>query len=250
MPLAFIASTYADSTGDHSVHSHVMATLAAAVSDGSFTSAIQAAASRRRRLAAPGRRARRLSMTGATADTVVVATFSPTPVPSPVPTAPPSPAPSTLPIPLPTTPAPTLNPTPAPSFAPTPTPAPSFAPTSTPPPPTSSPTTITAQPVVPSVRPTPGPIASLPETGTAAPTAEDDGAGPTIALAVIVITAMVAVCCVALAGLAVAWRASKPSAIMNEPQHTMPPATAAVVSIAQPAEAQAVPNFATVHCDG
>ena len=47
--LAFIASTYADSGGDHSVHSHVMATLAAAVSDGSFTTAIQSAAARRRR---------------------------------------------------------------------------------------------------------------------------------------------------------------------------------------------------------
>ena len=48
MPLAFITQFYAGSAGDSSVHSHVMTVLELAVSDGSFTSAIQTAASRRR----------------------------------------------------------------------------------------------------------------------------------------------------------------------------------------------------------
>lgn len=117
MPLAFITQFYAGSAGDSSVHSHVMTVLELAVSDGSFTSAIQTAASRRR-LAPQGLRARRLSMSSATADSVEVATFSPTPVPSPVPTAPPSPAPSSLPSSLPM-PSPTRAPTHMPSRAPT-----------------------------------------------------------------------------------------------------------------------------------
>ena len=41
MPLAFITQFYAGSAGDSSVHSHVMTVLELAVSDGSFTSAIQ-----------------------------------------------------------------------------------------------------------------------------------------------------------------------------------------------------------------
>ena len=99
--LAFIASTYADSSGDHSVHSHVMATLEAAVSDGSFTTAIQTAAARRRLAEPELRGARRLSMASATADSVEVATFSPTPSPTQVPTSLPSPAPSVPPTPAP-----------------------------------------------------------------------------------------------------------------------------------------------------
>ena len=71
--------------GDHSVHSHVMATLEAAVSDGSFTTAIQTAAARRR-LAGAGalglRAARRLSMASAQADSVEVASSPATPPPS------------------------------------------------------------------------------------------------------------------------------------------------------------------------
>ena len=59
--LAVIASLYAGSPGEHTVHSHVMTTLEAAVSDGSFTTAIQTAAARRRlakhRRAAAARRA-------------------------------------------------------------------------------------------------------------------------------------------------------------------------------------------------
>ena len=150
MPLRIIANTYGLGTGN-SVHSHVSAILLDAVSTGAFTSAIQTFAARRRRLVISDERdggsdatredrvRRRLAdMSSATADSVSVDTFTPTPAPTEIPTPTPTPAPShaptSAPTPSPTTGSPTRAPSAAPSPAPSSTPsaAPSPAPSSTP----------------------------------------------------------------------------------------------------------------------
>ena len=150
MPLRIIANTYGLGTGN-SVHSHVSAILLDAVSTGAFTTAIQTFAARRRRLVISDERdgssgatredriRRRLAdMSSATADSVSVDTFTPTPAPTEIPTPTPTPAPShaptSAPTPSPTTGSPTRAPSAAPSPAPSSTPsaAPSPAPSSTP----------------------------------------------------------------------------------------------------------------------
>lgn len=137
VPLLVIATKYGLG-GGMSVHAHVLATLSASVSDGSFTAEIQDAANKAN-LASLGlrRRATTSAMTSAEAQSVEVATFAPSPAPSGAPTSAPSPAPTAAPFPAPTAtpgnpsavpiPAPTSLPVPAPTLprpAPLPTPRP------------------------------------------------------------------------------------------------------------------------------
>ena len=213
MPLAFIAKTYADSGGDHSVHSHVMYVLEAAVSDGSFTAAIQSAAGGSSRLR------RRLDMSAATADSVEVATFSPTPAPSPVPTSQPSPAPSTPPSPSPTA-APSVLPLPSPTAVPSTRPSPS--PTAMPMPrPTEPPT-----PVPPTNNPTSAP--TFPPS--AGDTSENDSA---VVLLVVVFSSVVAVCVLVCCVIGICYVA-KCACFAKNAQVTAAPSTAVVAEMATP----------------
>ena len=144
MARAYLAWFYMDDAGEHTVYSHVTSVLNAAVSDGSFTSEIQAAAN--------GGSRRLSGMAGAEAIGIEVSTFSPTPAPSEAPTVEPtlfpSYAPTSQPTPMPTSipspvpvPRPTQRPTSAPVPAPTesPSPAPSTLPNPAPTNPPTSP---------------------------------------------------------------------------------------------------------------
>ena len=148
---AYLAWRYVGVAGEHTVYSHVTSVLDAAVSDGSFTSEIQAAAN--------GGSRRLSGMAGATAIGIEISTFAPTPapseaptveptlIPSHAPTSQPTPTPTAIPSPVPfprPTPRPTSAPVPAPTVSPTPSPSalPNPAPTNPPtsPVPTISPT--------------------------------------------------------------------------------------------------------------
>ena len=98
---------------------------------------------------------RRLSMSSAKVDAVVVDTFSPSPAPSPMPTMAPTPAPTIVPTPTPSR-LPTPQPTPSPTMSPTR--APTRVPTSQP---TQSPITV-APTRVPNSQPTQSAITMAP----------------------------------------------------------------------------------------
>ena len=149
LPLAVIRRLYGHGTGN-SAHSHVEALLVEAVSTGAFTTAIQQFA--RRRLASdesegnsagtPERR--RLDMSSASADSVSVDTFAPSPAPTEIPTGAPTQTPSAAPSVAPV-PSPTQTPTQIPSAGPTTAPlsAPSVAPLLSSPTPSAMPTAST-----------------------------------------------------------------------------------------------------------
>ena len=116
-------------TDDCSILCLIATMMTAKVSNGEFTSAIQTHAVSgqcSRRLDTAARRLDAGGMGGATADSVSVDTFSPSPAPSPLPSS----APTADPTGLPTFP-PTPSPTPSPTSSPTPSPTASSQPTVT-----------------------------------------------------------------------------------------------------------------------
>lgn len=112
MPLAMVENMHGPgaAAAGHSVHSIVEGLMIDSVSSGDFTQRIQQYAARR--LTEGDAERRRLGMESATADSVSVDTFSPSPAPTAVPTKAPTPVPTSSPSPAPTrvpTPTPTVT---------------------------------------------------------------------------------------------------------------------------------------------